>query len=381
MSSNNRGKPETISSRRRILFIINLLVSETNQENGLTVKEIIECLLRKTGCTASVNAVLADLHAIACEKPMGIELQIPKRGETGGFKCVSKPITTDEALILSNLVTTSSFLDSRQRISLQDKLELYISKDRALETLETVVVDERETYSASELFQTLSICSRAIKENEVLMFRYATHFVNGSTSLSTATEENPISIVLSNGKYYLASLPQSSDRTESNECNYWRMERMRSVISTGKRISEIEKVAELRKKMPRIVKCKIDMFGKGAARRLFLKVKGKSATYAYDRFGHDLSFFATDDTKGIGYMNINVQLSPTLYRWLFGMGGDITLVNPKMRFHGQELWKWAGIAENEISQIAIDYQNAMQEFRKQIKIVTNAYEWELEDEA
>ncbi len=53
----------------------------------------------------------------------------------------------------------------------------------------------------------------------------------------------------------------------------------------------------------------------------------------------DLKFCHIDESGGdnaVGYACVNVMLSPTFFRWLFGMGGAVKLAKPKgKRWVGQ----------------------------------------------
>ncbi len=97
------------------------------------------------------------------------------------------------------------------------------------------------------------------------------------------------------------------------------------------------------------------MFGSDTARTLFLKVSGSHAKYVYERFGHDLKFCHIDESGGdnvVGYACVNVMLSPTFFRWLFGMGGAVKLAKPKGK-------RWVGSFPNAA---ASDFESYMRDY-------------------
>jgi hypothetical protein len=122
------------------------------------------------------------------------------------------------------------------------------------------------------------------------------------------------------------------------------------------------------------------MYGEGVARDLFLRVGAWAARYVYDRFGHGVSFEYVgehDDTL-CGYTYIRIRPSQTFYRWLFGMGDQITLAQPSgamweaaFRKHGLDPLK----SHEELLQ---DYEAAVEGMRKQMSKSAEAYGWALQ---
>ena len=102
------------------------------------------------------------------------------------------------------------------------------------------------------------------------------------------------------------------------------------------------------------------MFGSGAARTLFLKVSGSHAKYVYERFGHDIKFCHIDESGGdnvVGFACVNVMLSPTFFRWLFGMGGAVKLAKPKGK-------RWVGSFPNAV---ASDFESCIRDYEAAVE--------------
>ena len=107
------------------------------------------------------------------------------------------------------------------------------------------------------------------------------------------------------------------------------------------------------------------MYGDGITRLLCLKVRGSHTKYVYDRFGHDTVFCHIDSASDIGYVCVEVQLSPTLFRWLFGMMGNVTLHRPR---NPAWLQPFPGVAANKQTYDAMvaDYREAVRQYKEAI---------------
>lgn len=136
--------------------------------------------------------------------------------------------------------------------------------------------------------------------------------------------------VFSFGRYYLESM--HVDEGGSPSPYFHRLDDIADPVVTGKPLSDREKVESLRTRVVADTRQRVDMFGSGTAKKLFLEVSGTHAKYVYERFGHDLKFChinENDDRNVIGYACVSVMPSPTFYRWLFGMDGAVRLAKPK----------------------------------------------------
>ena len=132
------------------------------------------------------------------------------------------------------------------------------------------------------------------------------------------------------GRYYLESMHVNEGGSPSPY--FHRLDDIADPVVTGKPLSDREKVESLRTRVVADTRQRVDMFGSGTAKKLFLEVSGTHAKYVYERLGHDLKFChidENDDRNVIGYACVSVMPSPTFYRWLFGMDDAVRLAKPK----------------------------------------------------
>lgn len=341
------------TSRSRTLSVLDLLVRFTDERTGISASEIARVIGICSERPTSENAILKDLHQISESMPMGIRIAIPGHGENVGFRAVNKPLSSEEAILISDVLGTSSFIGEGQKDEISSKVLAFSSDYDVDESVETVFVDRKAGKDTDVIFSVLHAASRAIRVNERLAFKKQVHLMNGSTVKIGPYEEDPVAIVFSFGRYYLESM--HIDEGGSPSPYFHRLDDIADPFVTGKPLSDREKVEALRTRVVAATRQRVDMFGSGTARKLFLEVSGTHAKYVYERFGHDLKFChidKSDERNVIGYACVSVMPSPTFFRWLFGMDGAVKLAKPKGK-------RWVGSFPNAV---ASDFESYMRDY-------------------
>ena len=286
------------SARARLLSVLEILRVFSDEEDGLTAKEIARIIGSRCGREPSENTILDDLRALSENPPFGMEIEPASKGDKRGFRCVRRLISSDEAAVLVNLVRTCKYLSPDQRDSLSAKLMEAVPLDKQDEVVEAVYVDERQTSSSIDVFQAANTASKAIKGKRSLSFKYASKRMNGTVSECEISEEDPVALIYSFGHYYLETLP-SGGKGSKQKPQFRRLDHMKDVRIAG-RMRNRPRIEELSRSVVRETSEKMDMFGDGVCRTLFLKVEGSHAKYVYDAFGYDTKFEHIDEALAIG---------------------------------------------------------------------------------
>lgn len=359
------------SARARLLSVLEILRVFSDEKDGLTAKEIARIIGLRCGREPSESTILDDLRALSDNPPFGMEIEPASKGDKRGFRCVRRLVSADEAAVLVNLVKTCKYLSPDQRDSLSAKLIEAVPLGKQDEVVEAVYVDERQTNSSIDVFQAANTASKAIREKRSLSFKYASKRMNGTVSEYEINEEDPVALIYSFGHYYLETLP-SKGTGSKQEPQFRRLDHMKDVSIAG-RMHDRQKAEELSRSVIRETSEKIDMFGDGVCRTLFLKVEGSHAKYVYDAFGYDTRFEHIDEALAIGYVCLRVQLSPTFFRWLFGMSPKVVLVRPRgltwiRRFDGLSYCDGKKLMEAQA-----DYDEAVSRIDEQIRAFGEAH--------
>ncbi|HIZ45687.1 MAG TPA: WYL domain-containing protein [Candidatus Olsenella pullistercoris] len=371
----------TRTGKSRTLAVMDILRAFTDGDHGLTAREIASVIGARTGREPSEGAVLSDLHEIAANRPLGMEVIIPARGESGGFRSKRSALTVAQARLLVNMVRTCKFVTAAQRSELCEAVYETVSIAQQ-DMIAGVCTDDREAPRSSDAFEAADVSLRAMEMGRMLRFSYVDWGLDGverplaSPDGTTAFEETPISLVYSFGNYYLetwADFPAPGRRMAR------RLDRMRHPEVSPRRARNTKEVRDLGRTVRERTEQTFDMWGDGIPRTLFLRIDSSAARYAFDRFGHGLRIRHVAEDGSHGYACVTVQLAPTFYRWVVGMGGGITIARPQGPGWLVPFWEDATIAEKSLEELEEDYRAAISGLEKLMSACAKAHGIEREE--
>ena len=322
-------------ARSRLLCVMEILNTYTDEKRGLTAKEIAQVLMNRSdsGNLPSEPTVLADIHAIARNKPNGMEISIPEQGKSSGFKCTGRLISSDQARLLISIVNACKFISQKQCSELVKALNRLVSFNQQDQIAEGVYIDKAEREDNDNVFGAISVASECMREKKNIAFRYSYRGFDGRRRFLSNDEggelfdETPIELVYSFGYYYLGTLRSPH---EGGVVMMRRLDRMHDVRKAGPSPIDSKKIAGLKREIEGCVKHQFDMMGDGITRTVFLEVKkGPAVQIVYNRFGKACKFNQVSSDGEEAYVRLKAQLSPTFYRWIFGMGDMVEIVKPK----------------------------------------------------
>ena len=373
----------TRTGKSRTLAIMDILRAFTDEEHGLTAKQIAAVIGARTGREPSEGAVLSDLHEIAANRPLGMEVAVPGRGEVSGFRCERSALTVAQARLLVNMVRTCKFVTAAQRSELCEAVYETVSISQQ-DAIAGVCTDGREAPRSSDAFEAADVSLRAIEKGRMLRFAYVDWGLDGAERPlaapdGTATfEETPVSLVYSFGNYYLetwADLPAPGRRMAR------RLDRMHRPEVSPRRARSTKEVRELRRTVRERTEQTFDMWGDGISRTLFLRVQSNAARYVFDRFGHNLSIRHISEDGSHVYACVTVQLAPTFYRWVVGMGGGVTIARPQDPGWLVPFWEDVAVAKKGLEDLEADYRAAVSGLRELMATCAKAHGIECEEDA
>ena len=185
-------------------------------------------------------------------------------------------------------------------------------------------MDERPRPSEPDVYLAADVACQAINLNKKMGFGYCYNGLDGNEHLLAAPDggnefhETPISLIFSNGNYYLETWPEVPNESLPRKHYSRRLDRIRSPRLLDEDAESNSEIEALKRSVPRRISQTFDMFGDGIERYLFLKVSSLAASNVLARFGHACKFenLSKDaDGNEYGFLLVAVQLSPTFYRW------------------------------------------------------------------
>lgn len=305
------------NQKLKILYIMQMLLEETDEEHGISVKEIIEKLAIHD-ISAERKSIYNDIDTLI---EFGMDIITIKSKEARYF-VGSREFELAELKLLVDAVQCSKFITEKKSYELIRKLERLTSKNEAALLHRDVHVIDRVKRTNENIYYNVDRLHNAIANNRKIAFRYFEYDVNLKKVFrkdGAKYIENPYGLSWSDDNYYMIAF---SDKYE--DYTHYRVDRMTDieVIDESRKslpIGERFNVADYCKKM-------FNMFG-GEDIRVHIKFQNDLINPIIDRFGKKIIVTPVDCDWS--ETMVNATKSSTFYGWLAQFGDRLEVVGPE----------------------------------------------------
>lgn len=305
------------SQKLKLLYVLQMLERETDENSGLTMNEILQRLEEK-GISAERKSIYRDMEVL---QDFGLQIdRIQKKPVE--YTLSKQGFTLPELNLLLDSVQSNRFLDERTSEELEEKIRNMASvkgRDRLNERIHVVGRIKSQNES---VFHNINTIHDAMKQKRKVQFSYfkrdnelkPTQLYDGKTY-----EHTPVRVALVNGFYYLITWNESYE-----QFNQFRLDRMRLVMVSEKPATRNEQIANYE-----FQDSSWYVFGMfdGESTRAKLKVYPGLMDTAYDKFGDNMEVKPLKD--GTAEVTVRIRMSQMFYGWIAGLNGGITILGPK----------------------------------------------------
>ena len=302
--------------KQKLLFLRELMLTKTDESNPLTGKEIID-ILAKNGIREERKTLYDDIAALS---ESGLIIEVTKKGHQNAYYVAERTFTDEELYVLADAVASSRFLTVKKSSELIEKLKTLTSQQKGKALKRQVFVESRvKTYNEG-IFYTINQINQAIFDKKTIEFKYYTFGADRQKHYRHDGEiyrASPYYLVWKNDCYYLICYSEKHQKVI-----YLRVDRMTSVSVTDKKrralpLEEQELAKELR--------TSFDMYS-GTLARVTLEADNSLTDVVIDRFGDKTVLRKSTDSRFA--VNVDVQISPTFWGWLFTFGDKMKITSP-----------------------------------------------------
>ena len=307
--------PKSSNQKLKILYLMRILLNETDESHMLSVNEIIS-RLSDMGVAAERKTVYDDIEAL---KLFGYDIIMEKR-KTYGYYIASRDFELPELKLLADAVQSSKFITERKTVSLIKKLEGLMSRHDAGKLRRQVHVQNRVKSMNESIYYSVDTLHEAIAENKKIGFNYFDYSVNKEQVFRRGGERytvSPAALSWAEENYYLIAY---SDTREG--ISHFRVDRMSGV----KLLDEPRHTAAADFKLADYSKKVFGMFG-GEEADVKLRVSNRITGAVIDRFGKDIMMIP--DGESHFTVRARIAVSPSFYGWLFQLSGLCEVIEPQ----------------------------------------------------
>lgn len=307
--------PKSANQKQKLLYIRKYLRENTNQDNPVKTEKLI-AYLESNGISAERKTIYDDIDQLT-----QFENNIDKtRGKNGGYYCYDTGFEISELKLLVDSIQSSKFVSEKQSLNLIKKLEGLTNIYDAKQLHRDVIVQNRVKTSQESVFNNVDNIFYAISNNKTIKFRYFYYDIHKKPVYKDEIHErSPFALVYDNENYYMVAWDPSAQ-----EPKHYRVDKMSNVHPTE---NERQGMEFFSAKYISSYKGKVFGMYSGNEEKVKIRFENRLANVVIDQFGKDISIVPDGDEHFT--INIDVQVSPQFYSWIFGLGTGCEILAPE----------------------------------------------------
>lgn len=318
--NNRKSITDNIESdtRLRILYLYQLLLSQTDEDHPLTTNQITEKMEELHAIHMHRTTVSSD---IALLKAAGFEI-MAERKRAWNYYLSDRTFSLPELKLLIDAVQFSKFITEKKSQILIEKLISLTSETNAGKLKRTVHITGRAKSENEKGYYIVDAINDAMNAGVKISFYYFDYDGKKKQILKNDGKPytvSPYDLIWDGDFYYLTGYCD-----EREEVRIFRVDRIKK---------QPELLAEAMVPQPRGYSVKkytqevFRMFDTQEIVDVVLVCENSVMKSIIDRFGSTIRTKSLDDNHF--QVKVKVCAGPTFYRWVFGFGGKIKITGPE----------------------------------------------------
>ncbi len=301
------------NNKTRILLILEILKSDTDEDHALKAADIIK-MITDEGLKCDRKTFYDDINSLV---DAGYDI-IHETG--GGYKLVSRDFEDAELRLLSDAVYSSRFISAGKTKVLAGKLRQLTSSYLASSMKRQLFLSDAKTPNEDILY-SVDALSRAILDDVKVTFEYLVWGPDKKLVTKGAKKRilSPWALIWQDQNYYLMAYD-----TDAGKMKHFRVDKMTRVELTSEKRDGREEYEAT--DMTSYVEGTFSMYG-GRRETVTLDFPESLIGIAYDRFGKDVTQRAGE--KGRILIRSEIFVSNQFYGWLTGLGPEVKINAPE----------------------------------------------------
>lgn len=304
------------TTKKSILYILQLLYKKTDEEHQVSTTDIME-YLNEEGITINRRTLSNDIEFLI---EMGYDIVVVKSSPNRYF-WGDREFEIPELRMLVDAVSSSRFITAKKSVELIDKLVTLAGDARAAEARKHIATSRRAKTDNREIYYIVDAITRAIRKKRKISFRYTEYDVHKEKVLRNNGEVyvcSPYVLYCNEDFYYVVGFGHKRRCIVS-----FRVDRLSNLeILEEPAVTEPENF-DINDYANKIFK----MFD-GEEVVVELECENSLIKYIIDRYGMD---FETEvKTPRTFIARIPVTLSPTFFSWVFQFSGGMMVRGPEL---------------------------------------------------
>lgn len=304
------------NQKLKLLFLMRILLQNTDETHPMTVAEIIDALARND-ISAERKSIYDDLEAL---RTFGFDV-VQVKTKTTGYFIGSRDFELPELKLLVDSVQSSKFITQKKTLSLIKKIESLASIYDARLLQRQVFVRGRVKSMNESVYCNVDRVSDAINRDRMIRFRYFEYSVSKERRFrhdGAYYEVSPFALMWDDENYYMLAWDAAAAMMK-----HYRVDKMTEIAETEQEREGKEAFAGV--DMSAYSKKIFGMFT-GEDKVAEVRFANHLVGAVLDRFGKDMTIIP--DGAGHFIVNLSVVVSPQFFAWIFAFGTEAEILSP-----------------------------------------------------
>ena len=303
--------------RENFWRVLEILRTRTNEDQGISIKEIQDYLQYHYGEKRTRNTLIQDITAY---ERLGFDIrQESTRHNQYVYKLVDREFTFDEVRILVDSISINQFLTWEQKKQIIDKFNAIIST-RDINRLKSTIKINHCIHPEINLIENIKRVHIALAEKKFIIFHYGRY--NEKKQFVLKDKDYlviPKEIIYKQDRYYLIAL----DTKGGLAIRYYRLDRMTD-IQLGEEHYNTEQI-DMRGFDIRT----FDMFSSEEVEMVTMRVHKDLTDLIIERFGVQVSIRPDFESEDHIIVHQEMGISTGLIRWILQQGSKVEILEPQ----------------------------------------------------
>jgi len=305
----NAGK-----NQLKLLKVLEILMSKTDENHPLGVKDIMD-LLEQDGISTERKSIYQYIKLLESN---GVDI-ITDRQRQNRYFIGQRQFELPELKLLIDAVLAAKFISVKKTEVLIGKLITMASVHQSIKLKQQAILTRRPKTDNEKILLVVNDLHEALAQGCQVKFKYfdtTIHHTKRYRKDGAYYTVSPVTLLWDDDKYYLITYNPTYQKFVT-----YRIDKMEQLELTSIKALQVPSELDLNAHVAQI----FSMFG-GQGENVTLKVHQKLIDTIRETFGHQVVTLPLDAEHFT--IQVDVQLSPTFYGWLFTFGDQITILNP-----------------------------------------------------
>ena len=304
---------KNINTKKRILCLLEILKTDSNEEHPISIKSIIK-KLEDEDIFVERKAIYDDIKTL---NDFGYDIIYTKENNTG-YYMASRKFELPELTLLADAVASSRFITEKKSRRLINKISTLTNKYDSQKIGRQLILANRIKAKNEKIYYNIDSIHEAIRLKRNISFKYFNFDIDKNKIYKNDGNiytVSPISLCWDDENYYLIANYIKYGVT------HFRVDKMEYITVLDEKVSSDFDNFDS-------VKYSNEVFSMFKGEKSFIKINFDMSllNVVYDRFGLETSVEKIDNNTFCA--RITAQASPAFFGWIFQFGPKAKIVYP-----------------------------------------------------